>query len=452
MIRSKINEFLNKGSIRTSNLKKNVFSTILIKGLSVITNLLIVPVSINYVNPSQYGIWLTLSSIVGWLSFFDIGFGNGFRNKFAIARANNDNLLAKTYVSTIYKYLSIIFITIWLIFIFINSYINWDKLLNVKKDSIEGIAATALIIFTYFCIQFVLKIINTILIADQKPAIASLIDTLSQIASLVIIFLLTVFTKGSLINLAIALTTAPVAILITANFWLYKNKYSCFRPSLKLAKFNIAKDILGLGGKFFIIQIAGIVQYQTANFIIARFFGSIEVTAYNIAFKYFSLLSMVFAIFLIPFWSAVTEAFEKKEIDWIKSAVNKYLKIWGLFFVLGLLMLFLSNFIYDLWIGKGKVLIPVGISFWSYIFVITSMFSGIFISVINGVGAIKIQYILSLFTPFIFIGFSIVFIKFFKGGVESIIISSIIANITGIIVAPVQYRKIVTNTRGIWIS
>ena len=51
--------------------------------LSIAISLVMVPMTLGYVNPVQYGIWITLSSIVGWLGYFDIGFGNGLRNRFA---------------------------------------------------------------------------------------------------------------------------------------------------------------------------------------------------------------------------------------------------------------------------------------------------------------------------------------------------------------------------------
>ena len=46
------------------------------------------PLTIDFVNPTQYGIWLTLSSLLAWFSFFDIGLSLGFRNRFAQAKAN----------------------------------------------------------------------------------------------------------------------------------------------------------------------------------------------------------------------------------------------------------------------------------------------------------------------------------------------------------------------------
>jgi O-antigen/teichoic acid export membrane protein len=447
-----IRAFLNKGSDRTVIVKKNVISIFLIKSISVLTSFLLVPLTIDYVNPYQYGIWLTLSSVVAWLSFFDIGFGNGFRNKFSIAVANGDHKLAKIYVSTIYTYLSIIFFSVWAVFILINTFIDWNKVLNFDVTLENEISLVAIIIFTYFCLQFVLNIISTILLADQKTAKSSIISVLGQVLSLIIIYILTKFSSGSLVYLAISLCISPLIILIIANIWFFQKKYKIYKPSLKLAKIKYAKDILDLGGKFFVIQIAGIVQYQSSNFLIAYYFGPDDVTAYNIAFKYFSILMMVFMMLLTPFWSAVTDAYTKKDIKWIKQAVKKYLIYWFFFTIGGIVMLYFSTDIYDLWIGPGKVKIPFIVSFWTAAFIVTSLFSGIFVTVINGIGALKIQFYLCFITPLIFISLSYFLINFYSYGLEAILISSVVANVTGIIFIPLQYIQIMRGKKGVWVK
>ena len=71
------------GSKRTSLLKKNIAASILIKGISILSSLLLVPLTLDYVNKELYGIWLTLSSIVVWINFFDIGLTLGLKNRLA---------------------------------------------------------------------------------------------------------------------------------------------------------------------------------------------------------------------------------------------------------------------------------------------------------------------------------------------------------------------------------
>ena len=78
--------FVN-GSERSVIIKKNIVQSSGFKVASIIISLLVVPITIDYVNAEQYGIWLTLSSIVHWISYFDLGLGHGLRNKFAEAKA-----------------------------------------------------------------------------------------------------------------------------------------------------------------------------------------------------------------------------------------------------------------------------------------------------------------------------------------------------------------------------
>jgi hypothetical protein len=84
-------DFFKKGHQRSINAKKNILLMLVIRGGSILISFFLVPLTINYVNPTRYGVWITLSSIISWFSFFDIGFGNGLRNKFAEAVAKGEN-------------------------------------------------------------------------------------------------------------------------------------------------------------------------------------------------------------------------------------------------------------------------------------------------------------------------------------------------------------------------
>ena len=105
-----VSNIINKGQGRSVKAKKNIIASFFIRGVSIAISLIIVPLTINYVNPSRYGIWLTLSAIVGWFSFFNIGLTQGLRNKFAEAKAKGEDDLAQIYVSTTYAILAIIFL------------------------------------------------------------------------------------------------------------------------------------------------------------------------------------------------------------------------------------------------------------------------------------------------------------------------------------------------------
>ena len=448
-----IKNFVTQGHERSIKAKKNIISSFVIQGISIGISLVMLPITLSYVNASQYGIWLTLSSIVTWFSFFDIGLTQGLRNKFAEARAKDSDSLAQAYVSTTYTILTAIFCGLWLVFLIVNHWLNWSSILRVSGDMRSEVTTLAVIVFSYFCLRFVFRIINTVLTADQKPAISSLIDLLGQVLSLAIIFVLIRTTEGSLIKLGVALCASPLLILIIANFFFFNRKYKRFRPQFSKVDLSYAKDLLNLGVVFFVIQVAGIIQFQTANIIIARNFGTADVTSYNVVYRYFGVLNMLSAIFLTPFWSASTEAYLKNDFMWIKNAMKKYNLLNLLLICAGVIMLIFSGTIYRAWLGEGKVSIPFSLSFWGFVYFNVIIFGAKYVSFLNGINALRVQFLSCLISPFLYIIVAIILIKYYHIGVYSLFIASVIANFNAYILAPIQYNKLINKKgRGIWVK
>lgn len=448
-----VSKFLNKGQERSIKAKKNIVASFFIRGASIIISIIMVPIAINYVNVSQYGIWLTLSSIVAWFSFFDIGLTQGLRNKFAEAIATGNHELARIYVSTTYAILAIICSFFWVTFLFVNQYLNWPQILNSPESMRMELSILALMVFTYFCLQFVLNIITTLLIANQQPALSGLLNVFGSLLSLLFVFILVKTTQGSLIKLGAVFCFSPLIVLLFASIYFFKGIYKKYRPSFSKVKFSYARGLFNLGIMFFIIQAAGIAQYQTANFIIAQNYTTADVTSYNIVYKYFGMLQMLFAVFLSPFWSASTEAFLKNDTPWIKKSIKKYTQLRYLLIFIGAIMLIFSTSIYDLWLGKGKVTISFYLSFFGLTYFISTMIADTYVSFLNGINALRLQFIACLISPIVYIGVALLLINFFKMGTYALFIAAIICNFNGLIIAPLQYHMIVNKKKsGIWIK
>lgn len=438
MLTKKIKDFLYKGNKRSVKMKKNILLMLFLKGGSILAGLLLIPLTLDYVDSETYGIWMTLSSMVAWIHFFDIGINNGLRNRLTEALANGDFKLGKEYVSTTYAILTFIFIPLMIILLIITPYINWNNLLNLNLKS--NLLIPICIIIIYFCLNFIFSTINTIILAEQRPADASWRQLLQQVASLAIIYLLTLTTQGNLVYLCLGLCLAPIIVIVFFNITLFSGRYKKLAPSIKYIKLSLAPNLLKLGIQFFIIQIAGVIQYQMINFLIIRYYGANEVSAYNIAYKYFSVIYMLWGIILAPVWSAVTDAFTRNDIQWIKQTTSKYLKIYFIFILVGIVMLAISNSVYSIWI-QNKVSIDFNLSFWILLYLLVLMFSGIYVNVLNGAGKLKIQSIACMFSPIVFL-FSFYFFRKLELGVSAILIASIIANFNGLILAPLQYRRL----------
>ena len=159
------------GSSRSIAIKKNIIASLFLKGISILVSLQVVPLTINYINPTRYGIWLTLSSIVAWLSYFDLGFAHGFRNRFAEAVAKGDMQLAREYVSTTYVVLSLLFSSVFLIAIVVNHFVDWSAILNVDAAYSSELNIVFGILAFFFCLNIVASIFTTTFPAEEREDI-----------------------------------------------------------------------------------------------------------------------------------------------------------------------------------------------------------------------------------------------------------------------------------------
>ena len=152
---------------------------------------------------------------------------------------------------------------------------------------------------------------------------------------------------------------------------------------------------------------------------------------------------MVFSIFLMPFWSASTEAYKKNDIQWIKNGIKKYNQLNILLILTGVVMLISSKTIYRLWLGEGTVNIPFSLSLWGFLFFNVTIFGGKYVNFLNGISALRIQFLSSTISPFIYIAAAILLIKHYHMGVYSLFVASIIANFNAYFLAPLQYYQVI---------
>lgn len=448
MIRNLFNTFFS-GHERTIRAKKNIIGSFLLKGISIVISLLLVPLTIDYLNPTKYGVWLTLSSVIGWFVFFDIGLGNGLRNKFAIAKAEGNDLLAKIYVSTTYTIITLIAVALFVVFFIVNQFLDWGLILNASND-VREIEQLVFIVFSVFCFQFVIKLINVIFIADQRPVISSLINTLGSLFSLIVIFILTKTTQGSLLYLGASFSLINLIIPLLASGWVFNRSYKKYSPSFKHIDFSKAKELIHLGMRFFITQVAAIIVAATDNIITAQVIGNQDVAIYNVAYKYFGVMNMVFTIITAPYWSAFTEAYTKNDMVWVKQATLKIIKLWFIVVAGILLMLLFSNNAYQLWIGN-RLAIPFNLSMIMALWVIVSTSTMIFANFLAGVNKIQLSLYHAVFVSIVNIPLSIFFAKNLAMGSSGVILATLIGIVPRAIFQPIQYWKIVNGkAKGIW--
>lgn len=394
-LKNSITGFLSSGEERSVVVKKNILGSFINKGASVIISLLLVPLTLGYVSSELYGIWLTISSIVGWITILDIGFSLGLKNKLAEAIALEQWDYGRELVSTTYFMMLLIFIPVGIILEFVVPLINWPSLLHVSDVYNQEIIRTLTVVVAYFCIYMVISVFTSVIAAFQKTAFSGTLGVIGQLLALITILILTKLVPPSLLALAFAYTIMPLIVLLIASIVLYKGRFKKVAPRFSAIRKKHIGTLFGLGYKFFIIMLQTVIMFQTTNILISNISGPEDVTSYNIAYKYLTVAMMVFNIVMTPLWPAFTDAYTKKDFKWMRSIYSKMTSLVYITIAIIILMLFVSPFVYKIWIGD-KASIPFQMTLIVAIYVAINCWDTLQVNMINGIGCVQLQMYVTL--------------------------------------------------------
>ncbi len=438
-------------SLFNDKLNVHTIYNILLKVFGMIFTFFVIPLILKLLGKNDYGIWLTLSSFAAWFNYLDAGLGNGLRNKLSTALANGNRILAQEYVSTTYAIFFIIMTSFFLFSIPIVFLINWTNLLNTQI-SLDVIIFVVLFMFASTCTRLILDLACTIFLSVEKSYMKLGSDFLISLFSFIVVFFFPKDISNKFLNFSIIFSCIPIFVLVALNFYLFKrnSQFNYLMPQFnKICKSHI-RGIFNLSLNFFFIQLIGIIIFSTDNLLIAYFFSPAAVTSFNIAFKYFSISTMLFSIIMLPYWTAFTKAHVNEDISWIKTSFKKLYIIWFIQILFVIVQIFASAYFYKIWVGD-KIIISFPITIALGVYTIIFNWNNIFAYFLNGVSKIKLQLYSAFFVGIVNLPLTYILIKYGNFGPLAIIIANTICLLISAIWSPIQSYKILNNTaKGIW--
>lgn len=396
---------------------------------------------INYLGSEQYGIWSTLLSILSWIVLFDLGVGNGLRNKISESLAIDGNTeKAQKYISTAYVAISIFSLCFLILFLYISSYISWSGIFNTKILTDDELRKVVNITASFLFVNFALSLINQVFNGIQQSSKVILNQLLSNTLSLLFVFLLYFYTNGSLIKLAFFYGLSLIITNLLISVWFFISNVN-FLPRVKYYRRNYLKPILSLGLQFFVIQIAVIVIFTTDKILITQLFGPQFVVNYDVVFKIFSIVTLVHSLIVTPLWSACSDAYHREDYPWIRASLKIQLNLYLYLILFTTIIFFLTKFIVLFWIGDG-----IEISFMLImsiaVYTLVSVWNNIFANFINATNKLAVQIGTSLVAIFVNIPLSIFIVKYFNTGLEGVVFGTIASLSLFMIFGPIQTYSI----------
>ena len=410
-------------------IKKEIILSYFFKFLGVVVSFFSVPVLLNFLGKEAYGLWVTMFSMISWFLILDFGMGLGLRNLLTKSIAEKNIHLAKKLIISSYLSIGLFFLLVFVLLNILIEIFDWTNIFNTSLLSLAEIRVILRVLSLGFCLLFVFQLINNLNFATHDSSKVELIKTLRQVVVFVPVLFLSQSenTFHGLIQIVGINSFLPLLVLFLFTCLFFKSN-KILLPAIGDYSLAVAKSILTLGGKFFILRLSSILIISVIPFLITKNLGSSDTADYNIGFKLFGIIQMAIGLLLAPYWSAITEKYSMGDSLWIKKRLF-YILIWSFIGIVAVLLLrIIFPYIIPYWIGDD-IFINYKVINWSLLLVVSFIITEPFLLVLNGMGEIRVQMYHSLIIIVFLIPLSLLLFNFTNLGVGSFIIPPILFRI-----------------------
>ncbi len=424
-----------------NNFKSKIASNMIISGIckpiSMIIGYIYVPVVLNYLGIEKYGVWSTILTILSWISYFDIGIGNGLRNKLTESLSKKDGESRKL-VSSAYAFIAVIMFCTAVFFAVVASFLDWKCIFGVESVT-EDLASIVSISIAFVAVNFVLSICKNVLYAMQRAANVSIMELAIQIMNLGGVLLAQRIYESSLLVMTIIYGLSMVIVNLITSVVIYKSNKS-IRPGIRYINLNVGKSLTNLGVQFFVIQICALVLFTTDSLMISYLYGASNVTPYSTVNKLFNVVIGMFSALLAPIWSAITKAKAEGQFHELKNNIKKlYMFMMPVF--IGVVILTINfRFISKIWLRKNLDYTTELILFGG-MYCCLNIWTNTQGTIANGLGILKEQMVMAVVQASINIPLSIFFAKYLNMDSAGILLGTNISMLISCIYLPMCISK-----------
>lgn len=329
----------------------NMLLSGLFRPISMIVNLIYIPIVLRYLGVEKYGVWSTVLSILSWIGYLDIGIGNGLRNKLTASIAKKDIALSKRYISSTYAITVFIMVSFTIVAWILSGYVSWENVLGVEAFG-ENLVLIIRLSIALTAFNFVLSICRNVLFALQKASVVSVLEPITQVLNLGGVLFLSSVSSSNLLLIACIYGSAMIITNLVASLALY-SKHKELRPTVYDVSLKTGGYLVNLGVQFFIIQLCALVLFTTDNLIISNLYGAIDVTPYSAVNRLFNAIAMMFTALLAPIWSSVTKAKVENNYEWMRMLIRKLWMLMVPFFAGAFVLGFVFEPVAIMWLGQA---------------------------------------------------------------------------------------------------
>jgi O-antigen/teichoic acid export membrane protein len=304
---------------RISRVLHGSLSSVLARGLTLLINVVTLPLTLRYLGRFEYGIWATVSTSVVMLSVLDLGIANTLTNFIGEAYAEDDREKAQRYFATAFWVTVAVVAALGPLGYVAWRMIPWANVFHLTDPAMAQRCADC-VAFAGGCflLSLPLTLAGRVMSGYQQVHLANYFAMINSVFGLLAI-VATLLLHGSLVMLvalySMAMLTGPICLNVWLSFW----QRPWIKPLPSKVTPAIVSRLFKQGTLFFIMQITTLIVLNSDNLVITHYIGASAVTPYSIAWKLTQYATLFQGLLIPSLWPAFTEAYHKRHMSWINA-------------------------------------------------------------------------------------------------------------------------------------
>lgn len=299
-----------------------LFLNVISKVLSMAIMLLAIYLAVPYIGTERYGIWVTVASMTGVLTFFDLGVGNALTNVVAQYSAKNKKQILIEKVS---GGIGALLISAGIAFLIINiiAYtLPWEKIIKVNDPEGQADIKHLVHIFSIvFSLSLVTNGLGRVYAGLQRGYIPHAASTIGTSIAILLLYLATNL-KANMEYLYFIVYAVPNFFILFLIVLMYKE--GIFDPKLLWYKFSEQfKSLYSTGKYFLLLQLGVILSTGFDLLIVSNKLGAESAAIFSIALRMFQFVSQPLTIINAPLWGAYADAHANNDYKFISKTLKR---------------------------------------------------------------------------------------------------------------------------------
>ena len=336
-----------------NQLKAGVVLSYISTAISIVIQLVYMPVMIRLLGKSEYGLYSFVSSVVSYLSLFSLGFTGAYLRFFARFYKNREKLASLNGMFlTLFSILASVATICGIVLSFFPEQIFGSKLLDSELSKARILM---LILVINIAINLISGIFDSIIGAYEQFVFQRIVGIASAIVNPFICLPLLLMGYGSVMLVVVATGVTLVRFIVNVWFCLYKMQIPV---SFHGFQWSLLKEITVFSSFLLLNMIIDQINWNVDKLILGHTNGTEEIAVYGVASQFNSLF-MVFSTTISSVFSPRVNLIAAQKVNNYQTEFTKLMARIGRiqWFILGLLtggfIVFGKYFIVHIFAGEG---------------------------------------------------------------------------------------------------